>query len=115
MESVGDKPITMRELLNSTGGGGIPRSTLYRQMKQLVEEGQLLRHTADNGREYVYQLAKSDCSGHYHLKCTYCGKLVHLDDKITSVMQSRLIENNFEISERDTVLMGKCTDCKAHE
>lgn len=109
------RPVTAAELVRETGGMSISRSTLYRQLEQLSDEHIIIRSIQEKGRKYTYQLAQCDCGEHYHLKCASCGKMIHLDKATSELMQSKLLENNFDIDERSTVLIGKCSECKKNE
>lgn len=107
------RPVTAAELARETGG--MSRSTLYRQLERLSDEHIIIRSVQENGRKYTYQLAQCDCAEHYHLKCVSCGKMIHLDKTTSELMQAKLLENNFDIDERSTVLIGKCGECKKNE
>lgn len=108
------KGMSVKDLLTCLCEEKVGRSTVYRQLDKLVSESVLMRYTTDDG-VCVYSL-NAHCHGeHYHLKCTSCGKTVHLDNEASAVMRERLRINDFDISGADTLLLGKCTECKAHD
>ena len=54
------------------------KSTLYRLMTRLVDEGAVKRFVKGNSRHFVYQLLRGkDCVGHLHLRCSSCGHQPH--------------------------------------
>ena len=57
----------------------VGKSTLYRLISQLVEEGSVKRFTKGHSRHFLYQLLPH-CGGHLHLRCSRCGKLYHMED-----------------------------------
>ena len=64
--------------------------------------------------EALYQYVHAgDCSGHLHLKCTDCGRLIHLDEETGAVLQrSILSRHQFAVNEGETVLFGRCAPCR---
>jgi len=95
----------------------IGKSTLYRLMNSLVEEGAVSRTPINNSRHFVYQVYNcDDCHMHLHLKCSDCGKLIHLGNKESEIMQRLIIESNdFDVDGSKTVLVGRCGQCKRQE
>lgn len=91
------------------------KSTLYRLITKLTEEGTVKKMTAGTERSFVYQLAEgSHCDSHLHMKCTKCGKLMHMDDFESARLLMRVMrQNDFTIDESKTVLLGHCRDCGA--
>lgn len=102
------------ELAKTKNGTPPAKSTLYRLMTRLVEEKRVRRQAGEKGRQFVYRIiADEHCRSHLHLQCTECGKILHLDDKLSDrLLQSVKKSSNFAVSEEDTVLMGRCADCK---
>ena len=90
------------------------KSTVYRLMTKLSEEGTVSRLAKSNGRSFVYRLIDDEhCHNHLHLKCLDCGKLIHLDEKVSDELLGRVLSTkNFSVNEDETVLFGKCADCK---
>ncbi len=90
------------------------KSTVYRLITHLVNEGTVKRFSRDDGRKSAYQIVGGEhCDCHLHLKCTNCGKLIHLDDKVSDELLLKVQStNDFSVSEEATVLFGKCGECK---
>ena len=110
-----EKAFTVEELAEQLHGEHAPgKSTLYRLLPQLVAEGLVKRFTKDGSRTAMYQsVACRQQEMHLHLKCTDCGKLLHLDnDASTLVLRNVLRNSHFAIDEKETVLFGKCGVCR---
>ena len=90
------------------------KSTVYRLMTRLVDSGDVRRFAPENSRHFYYQYVDAQkCARHLHLKCVCCGKLIHVDDEVTALMQDKLLSrNNFIIDEGHNIIYGKCADCK---
>ena len=101
--------------LSTTSKGEAPgKSTVYRLMTRLLEEGCVKRFVKGNSRHFVYQLLQGGhCHMHLHLKCVLCGNLLHLDDATSHRLLQTIAEvQNFTVSEKDTVLFGTCKHCQ---
>jgi len=91
------------------------KSTLYRLMPQLIEEGKVKRFNEGHSRHFRYQMIESDhCHDHLHLRCSGCGKLYHMEDKESAeIVRGILARHHFAVDGADTVLLGRCEDCLA--
>ena len=113
-----DRAYTVDELLEKmkeTCGEHAPgKSTVYRLITHLVEDGAVKRFSRDNSRRSAYQIVMGEhCDCHLHLKCMGCGKLIHLDEEVSDRLLSAVKDtSDFSVSEEATVLFGKCGDCK---
>lgn len=110
-----DQAFTVEELNRRMQGEHAPgKSTLYRLLPQLVEEGTVKRFVKDGSHKAMYQAVTCrQREAHLHLKCTDCGKLLHLDnDASTVVLRNVLRNSHFAIDEQQTVLFGKCGACR---
>ena len=94
-------------------GANVGKSTVYRLMTKLVEEKRVKRQLADGSRKAIYRITLDEhCHNHLHLQCIKCGKVLHLDEKVSDKLLDTVKKlNDFSVSEEDTVLMGKCADC----
>ena len=105
------------EGMRKSYGDGIPgTSTIYRLMSKLVEEGTVRRFVKGHSRRFVYQIVGGKhCRSHLHLKCMECGKLLHLDERVSDALLSQIrVNNDFSVNEEETVLFGECSAC-AHQ
>lgn len=90
------------------------KSTVYRLIHQMTAEGTVKRMLKEHSRKFVYQIAAGEhCAFHLHMKCTDCGRLLHMDDdESLKIMAEVLEKNHFAVDGKQTVLVGKCGDCK---
>ena len=112
-----DRPYTIEELIAALPPAKAPgKSTVYRLMTGLTEQGAVRRFVRGNSRQFTYQYFDgADCHSHLHLKCVECGRVVHLDHDASEYVEERLLkQNHFSSDERDTMLMGRCERC-AHK
>ena len=69
------------------------KSTLYRLISQLVEEGRVKRFTKGHSRHFLYQMVSCPhCTEHLHLRCTICGKLYHMEDQESAQIVREILE-----------------------
>ena len=81
----------------------ISLGTIYRNLKQLTEEGFIRTIYDGNVARYDWNL-----DSHDHLKCTVCGNLidVHLsNDELNRMVKKKY---DFEVSDVEITLLGKC-------
>ena len=116
LEKNHDSAYTIEEITNElkSRGATVGKSTVYRLMTRLVEEKRVKRQLSDSSRKAIYRITlDSHCHNHLHLQCIKCGRVLHLDEEVSDRLLDTVKQiNNFSVSEEDTVLMGKCADCK---
>ena len=107
-ENAGEQ-FTIDELMERLEEAAPGKSTVYRLVKKLEEEGAVRRFTREGTSKSVYQLAgASCCSEHLHIKCVDCGLLIHLDHEA----QDELVKSTgFVIDDSLSMLYGKCAAC----
>ena len=95
-------------------GMTVNRATVYRCLNKLTAEKSLLKFTDGKTHKAVYRLADSDsCDDHLHIKCTVCGKLIHLDCGFMHDIKKHLSERHgFTLDCDGSILYGICSDCK---
>ena len=93
------------------------KSTVYRLVARLTEEGVLVRHAKEGSRSFYYQYVKGkECCDHLHLQCESCGQILHLNDETsTRVLKAILSENGFSIDGARTLMPGVCAACRKTE
>ncbi len=118
LEDNRDRAYTVEELMEkmkaSCPEGTPARSTVYRLITHLTEEGSVKKFFPKNSRKAAYQIVGGEhCDSHLHLKCTGCGKLFHLDEGISDELLDKVRNTSgFCVSEEETVLFGKCGNCR---
>ena len=72
-----DEQFTVEQLLAAMGDEAPGRSTVYRALDRLVEEGTVRRFAPESGGSAAYQaMDPGHCDAHLHLKCVGCGRLI---------------------------------------
>jgi len=96
-------------------GSALGRSTVYRLIHKMTEDGSVKKFVSADSRKATYQLVECEhCDAHLHMKCTDCGQLFHMDEKISDELLRVISENNdFLVDESETVLLGRCSNCKS--
>lgn len=96
-------------LMSKTPG----KSTVYRLLSRLSDEGFLQKYRDGNAGSVLFSLVRrGDCSSHLHMKCTICGRVFHLECPQTCELLSHLQENHgFHINSDISLLYGQCSDC----
>lgn len=92
----------------------VGRATVYRYLDRLVEEGAVRRYHlgANAGACYEFIPEPGHCSAHFHLKCTKCGKLEHVECKqLMEIADHVAQEHGFSIDQTKTVFYGICNHC----
>lgn len=93
-------------------------STVYRQLDRLTEQGVVRRFFVEEGVRACYQYVGEDgaCRNHYHLKCSVCGALLHVECSVLDEMaQHVFVHHGFRVQPEKTVLYGVCAECRAGE
>lgn len=110
-----DTAFTIEEITARLDGEDAPgKSTLYRLLPKLVEAGLVKQFAKENSRQFVYQaVGCAHHDDHLHLKCTDCGKILHLTHKDTHSLVHSILQNSaFAVDEKQTVLFGRCAACQ---
>lgn len=89
------------------------KSTVYRLVNRLVEEGTVRRFPAEDSRHSLYQIVGGkDCCHHLHMKCTQCGKVMHMNDEQSEKIIEQIYGNSdFAVNREQTTLYGSCAEC----
>lgn len=107
-ENAGEQ-FSIDELMDNLGEDAPGKSTVYRLVKKLEEEGTLRRFSREGTSKAVYQLAGTHCcSEHLHIKCVDCGLLIHLDHDAQDELTK---STGFVIDDSLSMLYGRCAAC----
>ena len=110
-----DEHVTVESLLKEAKEKNIniSRATLYRALDSLVVAGSLKKITIDDKTSACYQLCGHLDYNHYHLVCTKCGKLIHLDcEMIDELCEHIKKDHGVEVDPKRIVFYGVCEDCQ---
>ncbi|MBR5817405.1 MAG: transcriptional repressor [Clostridia bacterium] len=104
---------TVEEILASLSPSGNAKSTVYRLISRLCEEGTLRKLFDEDSRRISYQYMDSGhCREHLHLKCKECGRLIHLDESISHILENKLLESRGFEMDGGAILPGRCQECR---
>lgn len=109
-----DEEFSTEEITNALCGNAIGKSTVYRLISKLCDDGDILR-TSVSGKKVLYRYIDKThaCDEHFHLKCCECGKIIHLDCELMEELASHIAgEHGFKLDPRSTVINGVCADCE---
>lgn len=118
LQRAGDRHLTADEIARSLAEEGNPvgRTTVYRCLDRLVEQGAVRKFLLGEGESACYQYQSGECHSHYHLKCSRCGALLHLECSYLDGMAAHLREEHrFAIDPAKIVLYGLCDRCLAQQ
>lgn len=99
-------------------GNAVGKATLYRFLEGLVLSGDARKIVESDKKSAAFQLLdkEMDCHGHMHMKCSCCGKFVHLGcDFMKEVGEHVKKHHGFKIDNSKTVIYGLCNDCLGKE
>ena len=96
-------------------GEKIGRSTVYRFLELLAEQGSVRKYQNVHGvTQYQHVEDDTDCDGHFHMMCSRCGELLHVDCSLMGTLASHLMEDHgFLLDPRETILVGVCERCRS--
>ena len=107
-----DKHLTVEEI-SSLLNGSVPLATLYRIIDSLLQEGMIRKYCIDNNTPACYQLADNSVHQHFHLICSKCGKIIHLNcDEVNHLLNHIEDEHSFCVDITKVNLYGLCSECK---
>lgn len=98
-------------------GSCVGKSTVYRYLDRLVSEGTVRKFIVDdiNGACFQFIDSQNECQEHFHLKCSDCGVLFHVECNYLNNMNKHIYKHhNFKIDNLKTVLYGLCEECSSH-
>lgn len=113
----GSRALTADDVYRAVCASGetVNRTSVYRNLDKLVAEGQLLKYVTDDGKRasYVFKGGDDSCVEHFHLQCTECGRVIHLDcGSMDEFIRHVSDEHGFDMSCGSSILYGKCRDCR---
>lgn len=96
-------------------GERIGRTTVYRYLELLAEQGSVRKYQSQGVTQYQHVDDAASCDAHFHMMCSVCGDLMHVDCSLMRVMSDHLMKDHgFRLDPRETVLVGVCEKCRAN-
>ncbi len=112
LENGGAQAYTIEEICAGILTDGRGKSTVYRLVSRLVDEGLVRRISDGKTRHVTYQYIYSgSCADHMHLKCKECGRLIHLDDVTSHILEKRIMKSEGFALDDGALLYGRCDRC----
>ena len=111
-----DRPLTADEVVRESG---VPTSTVYRQLAELVDIGVVARVAGAGGSDRHELAEPYSQHHHHHLVCTECGIVTDFDpsrqlERLIDREVAALLEHSgFEVSHHVFDVRGRCRDCAA--
>ena len=95
-------------------GEKIGRSTVYRYLELLAEQGSVRKYQSVQGiTQYQHVEDSARCDDHFHMMCSRCGNLLHVDCAMMGEMADHLMaRHGFRLDPRETILVGLCEKCR---
>lgn len=107
-----DASYTVEQIAASVTQDGRGKSTVFRLVSELVESGCVRRLSDGKTRHATYQyVGGKECHGHMHLKCKGCGRLIHLDERISRDLEKKILSIGGFTLEEGGFLFGTCREC----
>ena len=95
-------------------GEKVGRSTVYRYLEQLAEQGAVRKYQSVQGvTQYQHVSDAERCDAHFHMMCSRCGNLFHVDCRLMDTLAKHLMaDHGFMLDPRETILVGLCAACR---
>lgn len=107
-----DTSYSVEEISAALTDGGKGKSTVYRLVSELVEDGCIRRLSDGKTRRITYQYVGDEhCHRHMHLKCKDCGRLIHLDEKLSHDLEEKIFSIGGFAIEEGSFIYGRCKEC----
>ena len=99
-----------------SSGMEVGKTTVYRAVTRLCEDGKLRRYAPhESGEAACYEWNRCE-ENHLHIRCTLCGKLAHLNcGEVSDFCRHIVSHHGFELLEGQTVLYGRCESCRKEQ
>lgn len=109
-----DMSFTAAEVYSAVAAEGVGRTTVYRVLSQLEQDGFCAKYPSKSGGGDSYQyLEKESCHEHIHYLCTECGRVGHLDCSFMDELRGHVEGGHgFCIDNERTVIYGVCSACR---
>lgn len=104
--------MTAEEIVSAlrSEGEAVGLTTVYRNLEKLCSSGEVRKFSGAGSA--CYGFTGENCHSHFHLKCSSCGKLIHLEcDYIEKLSEHVSAHHGFAVDNTKTVLYGTCGDC----
>ena len=88
------------------------KATIYRQLLKMEENKEIVKFYNNRDDIYEYQYYQN-CHEHLHLKCTKCGKIIHLKcPEANGFIEHIYDAHGFQVDKKSTIIYGLCKECR---
>lgn len=88
----------------------ISRATVYRNLKQLSEDGKIKKVDIPNGADCFDYILKE----HYHARCLKCGKILDVEMEYMKNLEDTVAHTDeFVFQGHDIIFKGICKECNS--
>lgn len=120
LKSKAETTVSVEEIKNylSENENNANITTIYRILDKLYENNLLMRFSDEKKKRYTYKYVSNEsmCREHIHLKCSNCGKIVHLDCEHSDEFIRHIYnEHGFLLRCDNAILYGLCKNCLKKE
>lgn len=116
LKSNRDKSFSAEDIFLSLSESGVRKSTVFRQLSKLSQAAEIKRIASANNRSVRYQYIDSKhCGAHLHLKCSSCGKLLHLNNEVTDFFEKSIKSAKHFSIDTSAFIPGICDKCAEKE
>lgn len=119
LKSISGSQVTAGEVYEhfAAGDSSIGKTTVYRSLERLVEEGLVNKYIIDGTSAARFEYIEREENCHrpvcFHCKCERCGKLIHLEcDELIHLQEHMMEHHGFTLDPLRTVFYGICADCR---
>ncbi|NLO84753.1 MAG: transcriptional repressor [Clostridiales bacterium] len=97
-------------------GMEVGKTTVYRAITRLLEQGLLRRYAAQDSSEAASYQYNPCVDSHLHIRCMDCGVLEHLHcDEVEHFSAHLAHHHGFTLDEGQTMLYGLCKACQGKQ
>jgi Fur family ferric uptake transcriptional regulator len=102
------RPLSAGELLNATRRAvtGIGIATIYRHLRTMVEEGEVVAVKLPGERVRYEPAGKTH---HHHFVCGICGRVFEIPGCASDLR--RMTPTGFSVDRHEVILYGRCSEC----
>ncbi len=117
LEDRGENTASAADIINylRVKGISVDPATVYRCLNRLSAEHRVLKITEEKTKKSVYRFigGERNCDEHIHIKCTRCGRVMHLECSFMQDIKEHLLKSHgFALRCDGSVLYGLCGDCR---
>lgn len=114
--SIGNNHVTATQIINYFKDKkiSIGRTTVYRHLYKLIQDGIVRKYNIDGISGFCYQYINNteESENNLILKCYECGELYNLKCNIINESYNHIYENHtFQVDTKKTIFYGKCKPC----